>query len=390
MIKGLILSVFLFSINGICSTPKVKLGFEYTFQVFQQKTPESLYSHLFFDFDYTYNSSLILDDSFIFIKVKTLGDFQNDNYVEVKISDLYFSKSGDRFDLKTGYQIINWSETFGINIMDIVNPRDYSYGIFGDLEDMQKSVFTINYQLLFDKYNFQFVFTPKVESDKFPDVSSVYSTLPTTVRGLVVNDFPSYQIFNELEYGLKINYLADNGIDLNFIYFFHQNRNPIYEIKKNQLYPVSEFINSYGITCSKAFTHFVLRGDLLLDINSPYIDNSLIVHTKDRFQTVMGLDYQGASESIIAFQSFYSSEYEKIWLAFQYKDSFLKKSLDATFTVFKGIYNNDVWITTEIVKSFNDSMSLLFKFDLLDGKKIDLIGQYRDVDRISLKFNYFY
>ena len=92
---------------------------------------------------------------------------------EVEIRSLSLSLSQTLWKLQTGFQEIAWGETFGFQIVDLVNPRDYSDPLILDPSWSRLPVFTLNGQLFLDRLTLQGIFTPVPRNNKFPDALRV-------------------------------------------------------------------------------------------------------------------------------------------------------------------------------------------------------------------------
>lgn len=311
------------------------------------------------------------------------SDFGENSKSEFAPQEVSLSYRGEEFSLAAGLQVISFSETFGVNIMDVVNPRDYRLGVLDDLEWSKLSVPLLVAKYLGSNWNFETYFSPYGRGFKMADEGSTYDAYPAGI--LKRKQHRSHK----MEGGVRFNYLTELGVDLNFIFYRHMNRRPFYYLDGMDLVTNDETVNSLGMTYSYSLDSLVFRGDYLLTLRAPGTKADATLGHTDLHQAIVGADWSHESGITIGGQFFYNSIEENTWGALQ-----LQKT-DGNFLpslmIFYGISNGDRWVRPEFTYRGIESFEVRLRADILQGKDGEgQISSLRNGDRVELQFRYFY
>jgi hypothetical protein len=204
----------------------------------------------------------------------------------------------DKNSFQVGFLRYRFSETFGLQLLDVANPRDYSEFIFNDLSWSKRSVFGFNNTYRFNDIEIQGIFTAWSNGDRLPYKNSTFDLASGQFgyQGGVIHR----PWFKNPEYGLRFKKLFSNGLDLSFLYYHHFARPtpsqlifstfPLFPKAIKQL---SEQVDSFGGAASYVLGDWVLRGDALYTIND-IVQRELIYLTKpegeNHLQALLGVD----------------------------------------------------------------------------------------------------
>jgi len=304
---------------------------------------------------------------------------------------LILNYKDDNNVLNLGMQNIGWSETFGVNIMDVVNPRDYSFYIFDDLHMSKIPVNLVNYQYFFNNFSLQLIYNPEARIDRLAQNSSLFD--PYSKFHLPIEKPPAFRMFSDSEYGGKIRYLFSGGLDLGFIYYSHFNRNPViyHDSASNKLHSHLEKVSSFGQTFSFVLEKLVFRGDYLYTPDTPYATNDLKFRYGDRHQAIFGGDYSTAEGFSFGVQLHMDTLFDHQWISAQIKNSFLQETFRPSFMVFSGFDNHDLWAKVEFSYFYSSTLQITPQYNFLSGKSGEgIFGEFTDKDYYQLMVKYLF
>jgi hypothetical protein len=161
------------------------------------------------------------------------------------------------------------------------------------------------------------------------------------------------------------------------------------------LVPIQERLHSAGLTFSKAFDDWVLRGDAVVHRNEPWIDDDLgpsrrIVHV----QTVLGADMT-KSEWTLGLQAHYDYREVRdlVWVSVQVRKTLFEGKLEPQLFAYTGVDNTDRWLQPRIDWHVVDPWTISLRADFVwgssDRKRGDLAvvdGKHRVMAWTSYRF----
>jgi hypothetical protein len=293
---------------------------------------------------------------------------------ELSIRALNVSWAHDHWALHFGFQEIAWGEAFGFYILDLVNPRDWRDPLFNELSWVRLPVFAANLQFFFDRVTAQLILTPVARHGQFPKRSSPFDQLPQAVptiqepNSLSLSNFPK-----DAEFGGRLGYLFEFGLDLSFYYYNHFNRIPTYELIVSplgdlSLSPVFQKVQTFGSSFTHTLGDFVLRGDQILQTG---------LATSPKWQSVLGSDVVTQNDWTLGAQ--YHAD---LWEGSKFHSMsvrILKKlangKLEPELFIYHGLNNNDQWIQPKLTWNTTSALAISLRADFLPGKGPGLDGQ---------------
>ncbi len=194
---------------------------------------------------------------------------------------------------QVGFLRYRFSETFGFQILDVANPRDYGDYLLNDLGWAKRSVFGGNLQWNSGPWQLQGILTLWGNGDRLPWRGSAYDVVPETVEyeGGVV-DRPW---FKDPEYGARLKHLFANGLDVGLLYYHHFSRPTLLEIASTgpltfKARPTEVQVSSWGASFSQVLGDWVVRGDGLLTEDDPVPRTGLKTTRREHLQYLVGVD----------------------------------------------------------------------------------------------------
>lgn len=222
---------------------------------------------------------------------------------DLRFRDLFLQYQSSHFFLKVGNQQVVWGEAFGYFYSDIVNPKDLRDGLFGDFADVRLQVPMVNGKIIFNGLTLQGLFLPKAYFNIMPSPGNDYA-FPYT-HFLPVSAVETHRettlptSLSHSEFGGRLS-RAWNGYDLSAFFFNYYDRNPYYVLgdvsqlpRKLILEERHARVKSYGLTLTKDFSGYLIRGESLLTTQRTLANvenNSLSNERFDNLIYVLGVD----------------------------------------------------------------------------------------------------
>lgn len=311
-------------------------------------------------------------------------DHENEPEYELDLRALSLSRADDHTDIQIGFQQIAWGETFGFPIADLVNPRDLRDPLFFEMDWIRRATFSANLQLMVDNLRLQGVATPVPRNDVIPERGSAYDPFPPILDGIDLaprREFPLDRFGRDGEYGGRVGYFFEFGLDVALLYLHHWNRTPVYELRFENfqplLVPIQKQIHSGGLTFSKAFEDWVLRGDTVVHLEEPWIADDLgpskrITHV----QSVLGADVTTESDWILAGQVHYDhrGDEQLQWVSVRIQKLLFDGDLEPQVFAFVGVDNTDRWVQPRIDWHVLEPWSVSLRADFVWGSTDESAG----------------
>ena len=273
------------------------------------------------------------------------------------------SASFNRGIFKTviGFQEVSWGETFGAQIADVVNPRDYRDPLLvNDLSWSRVPVFAINSQIFLDRLTLQGILTPVSRSDG-----------------------------KSVEFGGRASYLFESGLDLGVIYYHHENRSPL-------PFSLIAEVDTVGLTVSQTLGNFVLRADTVMNFGQPILNDDLVSYdTVNQFLNIVGSDVTFENDVTLGAQLqtqiLDGDNWE--WLGLLARAKLFKGKVEPEVFFFYGLNNPDVWIQPKLTWNMTRALTLSVRADLImsgntvsDGALFMVQNRSRVLSWLSFRF----
>lgn len=233
-------------------------------------------------------------------------------------------RTGD-WILRIGSQVFTWGEAFGSFFADVVNPKDFREAGFGEIRDLSDPVEAVNLIYAQSEWSLQAVYLPFYRANKLPYPSSDFFPLALAdrFRGMTIDfDQSENPTNNDGDLGLRAR-VQLGAFDVAFFGFSQTDRQPIFLVTPTSLTQArirtkSSRLQTYGGTMTWAGDRFVVRGEILKNINRSFnvLQNSLlnplgeIEGEQDIF--VLGLDWPWNSGRLKGWQAGVQASYDRV------------------------------------------------------------------------------
>ena len=334
----------------------------------------------------------------------------NGNFA-LHLKEAYLDWRGDLFALRVGRQIAAWGKADGIQVADVLCPKDDSKMIASTYKDSRLGIDAVRLSLLTDKAQFDAYWIPIFTPSLLPLAKNNplrKCILPDSYEGIKVSepdfDLPKKTIYNG-EYALRAStYLS--ALDLSFYAFYGWDDNPF----------MSYAIDSSGIKVGGEYKRMAMlgadaaipAGDFVFRFEAAYFPQrsiqtdskkqaagEILDASKKAHQVIglAGFDWTPSGGWTITAQYFadlicnYSSDLERKLYQHQMTLSLEKSFINETLTLSAtgALDLNELSSTAELecAYSFSDAITLSAIVDLflkgIDGKE----GQYGAYESLS-------
>jgi hypothetical protein len=342
------------------------------------------------------------------------GSLFTNKHISVSIREWYIDTEIASTYWRIGKQQVVWGQSDGLKVLDVINPQSYREFILDDFEDSRIPIWMINTEIpIGNDDSLQLLWIPDLSYNEFAISGGSYQpTSPILVPQIPqgVEDVQSYyrkpsSNLKDSDFGLKYSKFYQ-GWDLTFNYFYHYLDSPVnYKwVDKNRvnIYSLYERSHLVGSTASKAFGDFTLRAEVGYSSDSFHLLDNLLsssiikhgVHISADLSSVIGIDWQGLTDTMISVQWFQSSliDYEPGLFRSQTEHKFsllYSKSFENEVWQFKvlflhGLDNNDGSIQSNLSYMLESDIKLWTGIDVFYGNKSGIFGQFQSTDRVNI------
>jgi hypothetical protein len=307
------------------------------------------------------------------------------------IRTLMFSQSADWYRLRVGWQQIAWGETFGSQVLDVVNPRDLSDPFRRDLSWIRRSIPAVNTQFFLGKASLQGVYVPWPESPRLAPKGSIFDPLRGTLPpGVEVAPYDKPPLGGGAEGGARLSYLFDFGLDVALLHYSSGQRMPVYDMEirdmRPVLVPVDTRVALSGLSYSYSRGSLVIRGDHAFIDGQAVPSRTGLIVKEQVMQSVLGVDAQVGDSFHVGVQYHrddYSDEARDSlsWLVRVVPPS---SSFELDLMLFHGLNHSDLWFQSKLSWSMTGSLEFFLSHDVFDGKandRLSAIAFFRGMNR---------
>ncbi|GAB3279849.1 DUF1302 family protein [Parahaliea aestuarii] len=249
--------------------------------------------------------------------------FFND-YSEFELRELFVDGYLNDVFVRAGKQQVVWGQADGFRVLDVVNPMNLREFILEDSEDRRIPTWMLNLEVPVGQWMAQFLWIPDTTYDQVPSLQDKARFAPTSPLFVPYPAAPGpvrvspadkpRQFFGDSDAGARINGFI-GGWDLSLNYFYHYLDRPApYQTPSGEVFviaPAYERSHLLGGTLSTVYGDLTLRGELAAHSERYFItrnattDNQGILSSA-AVESVLGLDYNGFSDTFISAQVFVS------------------------------------------------------------------------------------
>lgn len=339
---------------------------------------------------------------------------------EILLRELYLDSEWFGAYWRLGKQQVVWGQADGLKVLDVVTPQSFQEFILDDFDDSRIPLWMINVEIpINDDSSLQLLWIPDTTYHELAERGSSYEItsplrVPTppshhSISSVSISkiDKPDHWL-KDSDFGIRYSSFY-NGWDLTANYFYHYRDFAVQyqEIDQQHFSVAAEYERSHlvGITASNAFGDFTFRTEAGWYSDSYQLSTQVsqgtprqgIKHSEE-FSSVIGIDWQGLSDTIISAQWFQSS-------LLDYHKSIKRDRLEQTLTLLaERHFSNETWTARiqgqysmnqkdqlwrfKLSHSLLSDVDLWLAADLFSGDDEGLYGQFDEKDRILVGFEW--
>lgn len=342
-------------------------------------------------------------------------------HTEFELREFYLD--AEWFDLywRLGKQQVVWGQADGLKVLDVVTPQSYREFILDDFDDSRIPLWMVNVEWLTSpNSSLQFIWIPDTTYHDLAQTDTLYAvTSPLKV--------PSFQSIQQPVTGINQhdprkpnNWLKDSDaglrysqfwkgwdITLNYFYHYRDFYAPYQSLEysstnggESMLNITPEYERSHlvGGTASNAFGDFTLRTEIGWYSHSyqvsRYTSDNHGIEESPELTSVIGLDWQGLSDTLVSVQWFQS-------LLLDYDSKMMNERNEQTLTLLlehklandtwtlklQGLYSlthqDQLW-RPKVSYLWQSNLEVWMGADLFSGTSDGLYGQFDTNDRLVL------
>ncbi|MCM2351020.1 MAG: hypothetical protein NDI69_13445 [Bacteriovoracaceae bacterium] len=326
------------------------------------------------------------------LKLRVLDYVSSDEKVIIDPLDVSAEFFTNNNSFQVGFLRYRFSETFGVQFLDVANPRDYSEFIINDLAWSKRSVFGVNNTYKWNDLQIQLILTLWPNGDRLPYKDSAFD--PTNGQIDYQGGVVERPWLKDLEYGTRFKYLFQNGLDLSFLYYHHFSRPTFLDIKFNnqslpKAVPTNHLVDSLGSSASYVWENWVLRGDALFTFNDLVQEDLINYKKENHFQALAGIDRNFDNFLFgLQLQGDFATQRHFYGVRSEYTNNTWWKPSVMVFRSFKA---NDQWLQLKSLFE-SDDWKFSLVYDNIHGGKDEenLFGLYRTEDRFLVDVSFTY
>ncbi|TQV82219.1 DUF1302 family protein [Denitrobaculum tricleocarpae] len=329
--------------------------------------------------------------------------------VDIELRELYLDIDLEEVFIRLGKQQVVWGEADGLKVLDVINPQSFREFILPEFEDSRIPLWSFNSEIPIGEDSLlQLLWIPDQTYDDIPEADAAFAfTAPRLVPALPAgtpllgNEFRRPNSFVEdSDAGARFTTFLE-GWELSANYFFHYSDRPVVRrsvepggIRLSQSYERTHLI---GGSFNNAFADWVLRGEAGYSSDRFFIteeadDRDGVVESGE-VSYVLGLDYQGFSDTLLSAQLFQSliTDYDEGIVQDQLETSatfllernFMNETLKLSLLVIQSLNLGDGVAQAELDYQFTSNVNLTLGADIFYGDEDGLYGQFRNRDRVT-------
>lgn len=343
------------------------------------------------------------------------------SHTEFELREFYLD--AEWFDLywRLGKQQVVWGQADGLKVLDVVTPQSYREFILDDFDDSRIPLWMVNVEwLTSSNSSLQFLWIPDTTYHDLARSETLYEvTSPLRVPSFENIQQPVARVdrndpnkpdhwLKDSDAGLRYSQFWKGwDITLNYFYHYRDFYTPYQDITSssgniydNRLTISPEYKRSHllGGTASNAFGDFTLRTEIGWYSHSyqiaRYTADNRGIEESEELTSVIGLDWQGLSDTLVSVQWFQS-------LLLNYDSNILSDRSEQTVTLLlEHKMRNDTWTLKlqglyslnhkdqlwrpKVTYLWQSNVELWVGADLFSGTSDGLYGQFEANDRLVL------
>lgn len=329
--------------------------------------------------------------------------------VDIELRELYLDIDMDEAFLRLGKQQVVWGEADGLKVLDVVNPQSFREFILPEFQDSRIPLWTVNAEIPVGEDSLlQVLWIPDQTYNDIPDDDAAFAF---TSPRLVPAQPPGVTLLSE-ELNRPNSFVEDSdagfrlstfyeGWELSLNYLFHYSDTPVTrrEAAPGGVNVIQDYERTHliGGTFNTAFEDWVVRGEVGYSTDRFFLtedaaDSDGVIESGE-FSYVLGLDYQGITDTFLSAQFFqtYLPDHEsgvvqdelETSVTFLAERTFENETIKLSILVIQGLNEGDGVVQAELDYQLYSNVNLTVGADFFYGDEDGLFGQFDDNDRVT-------
>jgi len=330
----------------------------------------------------------VLGTSRVLWSYEAAGFFQYDaaadpgERIEARVENFLVRAYRDQWNARMGWQTINWGETLGPSLIDVINPRDLrdpSYWLRGDHK--------LAVPLLLVGWS-----RDSLTVDAWASPSAPQSLLPSEWQNITIDNNDASRL---TEFGMRAGERVD-GWDMKIYAMRQRTRTPTMSLQLRDFEPFIDasfpLQTSLGLTVSQAWDNVVLRAEALHAEADLPAENLLDFA---RNQAVVGLDGSWGDQFFWGSELRYSHQESSLirdrdlaWIIAQGRWTFWDERLKPLIHVMQRVQHHDAYQRYEIASTIPSGLELGISWEAFQSSPNGYLTRLGANDRLGLTMSW--
>jgi len=340
------------------------------------------------------------------------GPAQLGDHLELSLRELYLDFETRNIVWRLGKQQVVWGQADGIKVLDLVNPQSYREFILDEFDYSRIPLWMLNAELPLGENSLQFLWIPDTTYHELPLSDNPYYftsplmvPLPVASIATSINNAEKPDGFiDDGDLGLRFRTFL-HGWDLSANYFYHYIDMPVFyqnlTISGIEITPTYQRSHLIGTTFSNSRSAWTLRGELAYNSDTYHLSKNQEnrgISRESEFAAVLGLDYQGLTDTLISIQVFQSHllDYEQQTIRDQNEQiaslliqrDFSNQTWKLEAILLYSLNRNDNLFRPKLSYNISNNFDIWLSADIFSGDPDGQFGQFDKTDRITLGLTY--
>jgi len=326
-----------------------------------------------------------------------------------ELREAYLEYVADSWDLRVGRQLIIWGKADGVEITDIISPKDYTEFLARDYDDIRTPVDALKLRYLRDKMNVEFIWVPIFQSAILPVGDNPWALKADIPADLEISYedpvVPKSKLENS-EFGGRVSFYLP-GVDLAFSSLYTWDKVPTMnqtltensETQHLTIQPEHHRLTFVGFGVSVPYRSFVFRGEAAFFKGKRFEPEapSDELLKQNTINWLFGVDWYPGNEWMVSgqFAHFLILDYNEklkddeheLLATFNVSKNLLRNTLKLSTSGYVGINDSELFNRSSIDYELADGLHFLTGIDVFVGDE-GAFGQYKDNTEVWVKAKY--
>jgi hypothetical protein len=348
-------------------------------------------------------------DASIFASLNAIKNHVLPSQTGFELREAYLQYAAENWDFRIGRQLIIWGKADGVEITDVISPKDYTEFLAQDYDDIRMPVDALKLRYLRDQMTVEFVWVPVFQSAVLPVGDSPWafgSDIPEDIE-ISYKDpvVPEKKLMNSEVGGRILFYLP--GVDLAFSALYTWDRAPVMNqtvkdeagIKYLTIQPEHHRLTFAGFGFSVPYRSLVFRGESAFFNGKRFEpeDPSDSLFERNSLNSLVGVDWYPGGEWTLSsqFAHYFIPDYDErisqdehqMLATFSVSKNLLRNTLVLSTSGYVGINESEVFNRSSVDYELTDGLHLEAGVDVFAGDE-GVFGQYEDNTEVWIKAKY--